>query len=300
MILDGKLVSGLILDKIKTEVEKLEKKPHLAVILVGNDPASQIYVKNKKKTAEKIGIKSTVIELPEDTEEGVVIDKIKALNNDEDVSAILVQMPLPKHINQYNVISAIDPKKDVDCFTPENVGKLTIGLKPYFYPVTPQGILMLLDYYKVPIEGKHAVVIGRSNIVGKPMAQMLLRRNATVTICHSKTVDLEEKIKAADIVISAAGKKIVRCKMVKYKSVFVDVGISRDTNGKLTGDLIWIPEYKNFKEVSEFFEYVSPVPGGVGPMTIASLMLNTLASAQHMSILGLGADLFFETISLSC
>ncbi|MCR5265423.1 MAG: bifunctional 5,10-methylenetetrahydrofolate dehydrogenase/5,10-methenyltetrahydrofolate cyclohydrolase [Cyanobacteria bacterium RUI128] len=298
MILDGKLVSGIILDKIKEVVDKLDKKPHLAVILVGNDPPSQVYVRNKKKTAEKIGIKSTVIELPEDTEEQVVIDNIKALNEDEDVSAILVQMPLPKHINQYNIISAIDPKKDVDCFTPENVGRLAIGMKPYFYPVTPHGVIMLLDYYKVPIEGKHVVVIGRSNIVGKPMAQMLLKRNATVTICHSKTVDLEEKIKAADIVISAAGKKIVRCKMVKYKSVFVDVGISRDTNGKLTGDLIWIPEYKNFKEVSEFFEYVSPVPGGVGPMTIASLMLNTLASSEDVGVLRLFGDCGLESFFL--
>ena len=278
MILDGKALSKKILEAIKLEVAKLDKKPHLAVILVGDDPASQVYVRNKKKTAESIGIKSTVITLPADTQEQKVIDEIQSLNNDEDVSAILVQMPLPKHINQYNVISAIDPKKDVDCFTPENVGKLAIGMEPYFYPVTPQGIIMLLDYYNIPIEGKHVAIIGRSNIVGKPMAQMLLRRNATVTICHSKTIDLEEKIKAADIVISAAGKKIVRCKMVKYKSVFVDVGISRDTHGKLTGDLIWCPEYTNFNDVSEYFEYVTPVPGGVGPMTIASLMLNTLVT----------------------
>ena len=182
MLLDGKLVSTKILEKIKDKVNKLEKKPHLAVVLVGNDAASQIYVRNKKKTAESLGIKSTVIELSEDTSEDVVLENIKKLNNDEDVSGILVQMPLPKHINKEKIICAIDPKKDVDCFTPENVGKLAIGMKPYFYPVTPQGVLLLLDYYKVPIEGKHAVVIGRSNIVGKPMAQMLLQRNATVTI----------------------------------------------------------------------------------------------------------------------
>ena len=280
MLLDGKLVSKEILEDIKNKVTNMDKKPHLAVILVGNDEASKVYVRNKKKTAESLGIKSTVIELPETAEENEVIDNIKNLNDDDDVSAILVQMPLPKHINQENVICAINPKKDIDCFTPENVGKLAIGMKPYFNPVTPQGILLLLDYYNISLEGKHVVIIGRSNIVGKPMAQMLLRRNATVTICHSKTKNLEEIIKAADIVISAAGKKVVRCKMVKYKSIFVDVGISRDTNGKLTGDLNWKPDFNNFNEVVEYFEYVSPVPGGVGPMTIASLMLNVISIHQ--------------------
>lgn len=263
MILDGKLVSKKILEKVKSDVDALGKKPHLAVILVGDDPASQIYVRNKKKVAEQVGIKSTVIELAADTPECVVIDEITRLNRDDDVTAILVQMPLPKHINSENIICAIDPKKDVDCFTPENVGKLAIGMRPYYYPVTPQGVLLLLDYYKVPIEGKNVVVIGRSNIVGKPMAQMLLRRNATVTICHSKTTDLESKIKAADIVISAAGKKIVRCKMVKYKAVFVDVGISRNAHGKITGDLNWEIDFNNFDEVLEYFSFVSPVPGGL-------------------------------------
>lgn len=276
MLLDGKLVSGKILEDLKQKVSKMDKKPHLAVILVGDDDASKIYVRNKKKSAESLGIKSTVIELPKSTPEKIVIDKIVELNNDNDVTGILVQMPLPEHIDKNKVVCAIDPKKDVDCFTPENVGKLAIGMEPYFYPVTPQGVLMLLDYYKVPIEGKHAVIIGRSNIVGKPMAQMLLRRNATVTICHSKTENLEDIIKAADIVISAAGKKVVRCKMVKYKSVFVDVGISRDTNGKLTGDLNWESDFNNFNEVVSYFERVSPVPGGVGPMTIVSLMYNVI------------------------
>ena len=278
MLLDGKKVSNKILMDIKQKVEKLNVKPHLAVIIVGSDPASKIYVKNKKKTAEMLGIKSTVIELPEDIEEAQLLDEIEKLNNNDDITAILVQLPLPKHINCGNIICSINPKKDVDCFTPENVGKLAIGLEPYYYPVTPQGIIMLLDYYNVQLEGKHAVIIGRSNIVGKPMAQMLLRRNATVTICHSKTENLEDIIKAADIVISAAGKKVVRCKMVKYKSVFVDVGISRDTNGKLTGDLNWEVDFDNFNDVVEYFGRVSPVPGGVGPMTIASLMYNTLNS----------------------
>ncbi len=283
MILDGKALSKKILDEIKVEVAKLDKKPHLAVILVGNDPASRIYVNNKKKTALNIGINSTVIELPEDTKEEVLIEHIKKLNNDDTVTGILVQMPLPKHINKDNVVCAIDPKKDVDCFTPENVGKLSLGMKPYFYPVTPQGILIMLDYYKIPIEGQHVVVIGRSNIVGKPMVQMLLQRNATVTVCHSHTKNLDDIIKTADIIISAVGKKVVRCKMVKYKSVLVDVGISRDTNGKLTGDLNF-SDFKDINEILDFVEAFSPVPGGVGPMTIASLMLNTLL-IEHTGIL---------------
>ncbi len=298
MLLDGKALSKKILENIKTKVDKLEKKPHLAVILVGDDEASQIYVRNKKKTAESLGIKSTVIKLPKETEEQVLLDTIRRLNNDPDVTAILVQMPLPKHINSNNIINEIDPKKDVDCFTPENVGKLATGQEPYFYPVTPQGILMLLDYYKVPIEGKHVVIIGRSNIVGKPMARMLLQRNATVTICHSYTQDLEEKIKAADIVISAAGKKVVRCKMVKYKAVFVDVGISRNAHGKITGDLNWEIDFNNFDEVLEYFSFVSPVPGGVGPMTIASLMLNTLASDDSV-ILSRCAGSLLSVVGLS-
>ena len=276
MILDGKALSQKILEEIKKEVPNLTKKPHLAVILVGNDPASRIYVNNKKKTALNLGIKSTVIELPEDTAEEVLLNKIEELNKDKEVTGILVQMPLPSHIDKDKVVCAIYPKKDVDCFTPENVGKLALGMKPYFYPVTPQGILIMLDYYGYPVEGKHVVVVGRSNIVGKPMVQMLLRRNATVTVCHSHTQNLDDIIKTADIIISAVGKKVVRCKMVKYKSVLVDVGISRDANGKLTGDLNF-SGFNNTNEILNFVEAFSPVPGGVGPMTIASLMLNTLA-----------------------
>ncbi len=283
MILDGKALSQKILEEIKKEVPNLTKKPHLAVILVGNDPASRIYVNNKKKTALNLGIKSTVIELPEDTAEEVLLNKIEELNKDKEVTGILVQMPLPSHIDKDKVVCAIDPKKDVDCFTPENVGKLALGMKPYFYPVTPQGILIMLDYYGYPVEGKHVVVVGRSNIVGKPMVQMLLRRNATVTVCHSHTQNLDDIIKTADIIISAVGKKVVRCKMVKYKSVLVDVGISRDANGKLTGDLNF-SGFNNTNEILDFVEAFSPVPGGVGPMTIASLMLNTLA-VEHTGIL---------------
>lgn len=283
MILDGKTLSKKILEEIKKEIPNLKRKPHLAVILVGDDPASRIYVNNKKKTAAEIGIKSTVIELPANTTEEALIKHITDLNNDDNITGILVQMPLPEHINKDNVVSVIDPKKDVDCFTPENVGKLALGMEPYFYPVTPQGILILLDYYNISLEGKHVVVVGRSNIVGKPMVQMLLRRNATVTICHSQTKNLDDIIKTADVIISAVGKKVVRCKMVKYKAILVDVGISRDTNGKLTGDLNF-SDFDNINDVLNFVEAFSPVPGGVGPMTIASLMLNTLL-IEHTSIL---------------
>lgn len=267
MILDGKAVSLKILESVKERVNKLDIKPHLVVILVGNNPASKIYVRNKKLAAEKVGIKSTIIELEENTTEDKLLSIIKDLNEDNDVTGILVQLPLPKHIDKNNVIMAISPRKDVDGFSPENVGKLAIGIEPYFYPATPQGILMLLDEYNIPVSGANAVVIGRSNIVGRPMAQMLLNKNATVTVCHSYTKDIESKIKTADIVISAVGKKIVRCKMDNKNSVIVDVGIFRDTNGKLTGDV-------DFDFVSPSVKYISPVPGGVGPMTIASLMYN--------------------------
>ncbi len=267
IILDGKALSQKILEKVKERVNRLDRVPHLVVILVGENPASKIYVNNKKKAAEKIGIKSTVIEYPESTEEQILLNKIKELNNNPDVTGILVQLPLPEHIDKNKVIMTISPKKDVDGFTPENVGKLAIGIEPYYYPATPQGIIMMLDEYKIPIEGKNAVVIGRSNIVGRPMAQMLLNRNATVTSCHSYTNELEDKIKTADIVVSAVGKKIVRCKMGYNNSVIIDVGIFRDSNGTLTGDV-------DFDYVSPSCGYITPVPGGVGPMTIASLMYN--------------------------
>lgn len=267
MILDGKQTSAKILDMIKDRVSALDKKPHLVVILVGDNPASKIYVRNKQKAALQVGIQSTIIELPKETTEAELLDKIEELNNNSDVTGMLVQLPLPEHINKNKVVTAISPKKDVDGFNPENVGRLAIGLEPYFYPATPQGIIMLLDEYNIPIKGADAVVIGRSNIVGKPMAQMLLKRNATVTICHSFTQNIEDKIKTADIVISAVGKKIVRCKMVKKNSVIVDVGIFKNENGQLTGDV-------DFDVVSPSAGFISPVPGGVGPMTIASLMLN--------------------------
>ena len=267
MILDGKKVSFKILEQVKEKVAKMDKKPHLVVILVGEDPASKIYVKNKQKAAEKVGIKSTIINFSENISEVDLLNKIEELNQDTDVTGILVQLPLPNHIDKNKIVTTISPKKDVDGFTPENVGKLAIGIEPYYYPATPQGIIMLLDEYNIKIEGSDAVVIGRSNIVGKPISQMLLQRNATVTTCHSYTKDLDSKIKTADIVISAVGKKIVRCKMDKKNSVVVDVGIYKDSNNQLSGDV-------DFDLVSPSTGYISPVPGGVGPMTIASLMFN--------------------------
>jgi len=267
VILDGKSTSLKILDKVRKRVNDMNIIPHLVVILVGDNPASKIYVNNKKKAAEKVGIKSTIIEFGVNISEKELLDKIQELNDDNSVTGILVQLPLPPHINKNKVILAISPLKDVDGFHPENVGKLVIGLEPYFYPATPQGILMLLDEYNITIEGKNAVVVGRSNIVGKPTAQMLLNRNATVTTCHSYTKNLDEIIKTADIVVSAVGEKIIRCKMVKKNSTIIDVGIFRDADGKLTGDV-------DFDVVSPTCGYITPVPGGVGPMTIASLMFN--------------------------
>ena len=267
MILDGRKTAEKILNEVATKVANMPIKPHLAVILVGENPASKIYVRNKKIAAEKVGITSTIINLSDDVTEVELLNKINELNNDKNITGILVQLPLPKHIDKNKVILAISPKKDVDGFTPENVGKLAIGIEPYFYPATPQGIIMLLDEYNIQLEGADAVVIGRSNIVGKPMTQMLLKRNATVLNCHSYTKELEEKIKTADIVISAVGKKIVRCKMVKNNSVIIDVGIFKDSNGQLTGDV-------DFDIVSKSAGFITPVPGGVGPMTIASLMHN--------------------------
>ena len=273
MILDGKALSQKILEEIKKEVPNLTKKPHLAVILVGNDPASRIYVNNKKKTALNLGIKSTVIELPEDTEEEVLLNKIDELNKNKEVTGILVQMPLPSHIDNDKVVCAIDPKKDVDCFTPENVGKLALGMKPYFYPVTPQGILIMLDYYGYPVEGKHVVVVGRSNIVGKPMALLLLRENGTVTITHSRTKNLKEVCKRADILVVAIGRpKMIDASYVKEGAVVIDVGIHRNENNKLCGDV-------DFDSVEPVASKITPVPGGVGPMTIAMLMHNCVEAA---------------------
>ena len=268
-ILDGKNLRDKIFEKLKIKIEKMSLKHTLAVVLVGDNPASQIYVCNKKKTAEKLGINSVVIEYPNNVSEDELLEKIQELNNDKNVTAILVQLPLPEHIDKFKVIDSISPKKDVDGLTPYNLGKLFAGEEPYVYPCTPKGILLLLDEYNIDIDGKHVVVVGRSNLVGKPVSQMLLKRNATVTMCHSHSKNLSEITKTADIVVSAVGKNVIGEKMLKSNCVVIDVGIYKDENGKVRGDV-------DFENVSKIAAYISPVPGGVGPMTIASLMLNTV------------------------
>lgn len=268
-LIDGKLVSKYFLDSLAIDIGKLEKKPSLAVIIVGDDPASKIYVSLKKKKSMDLGIDSQVIALPKETTQEELLNRIDVLNNDECVNAILVQLPLPSHIDKKAVLEKIAPLKDVDCFHPYNAGQIATGNRPYVYPCTPNGILRLLDFYHISVEAKNVVVVGRSNIVGRPMAQMLVNKNATVTICHSKTKNLGEITSAADILICAVGQRnLIAAEMVKDGAVVIDVGMNRDDNGMLCGDV-------DFENVSKKTSYITPVPGGVGPMTICSLMLNT-------------------------
>lgn len=268
-LLDGKIVSKEILDNLADEILFLDKKPCLAVIIVGEDPASKIYVNLKKKKALELGINSIVIEMPSNITPAQLLDKIDELNKDEKVNGILVQLPLPKHINKDLVLEKICPTKDVDCFHPYNIGKIATGNKPYVYPCTPKGIIRLLEYYDIKLEGKNVVIVGRSNIVGRPLSQMMLNENATVTVCHSRTKNLSEITKQADILVSAAGKSgLIKKDMVKEGAIVVDVGMNRNENGKLCGDV-------DFEEVETIASYITPVPGGVGPMTICSLMVNT-------------------------
>ncbi len=276
IILDGKKLRDKLLAQLEQRIKKLSTPPSLAVILVGEDPASQIYVNNKKKAAEKIGINSIVINLPDTIGEEDLIEKIEELNNDSDITAILVQLPLPKHIDKTKIINCIKPEKDVDGFTVANFGRLFSCQKPYVYPCTPKGILLLLDEYNINLEGQHVVIIGRSNIVGRPLSQMILNRNATVTICHSHTKNLASITKTADVLISAVGEKIIEENMLKSDCIVVDVGIFKDETGKTRGDV-------DFEKVSPITSYITPVPGGIGPMTIASLMINTveLYNLQH-------------------
>ncbi len=269
VILDGKNLRDELLEELKNKLSSYSVMPKLVVILAGDNPASQIYVNNKKKTAEKLGIVSDVINYPATVSENELLEKINELNNDRAVNAILVQLPLPEHIDKTKIINAISPIKDVDGFTPENFGKLLTGEKPYVYPCTPKGILLLLDKYGIGLDGKHVVIVGRSNIVGKPLAVMMVNRNATVTLCHSHTKNLSEITKTADILVSAVGEKLIEDNMVKFNGVVVDVGIFKDETGKTRGDV-------DFANVSKKTSFISPVPGGVGPMTIASLMLNTV------------------------
>ena len=276
-IIDGKKVSSQIIEHIASEVKSLklktEKSPGLAVILVGDDPASAVYVRNKNKTCTNIGFQSFENILPSDTSELKLLNLIDELNNNDHINGILVQLPLPKHISSHKILEAIKPEKDVDGFHLQNVGRLVTG-NPSFIPCTPAGIIQLLDYYSVDLEGKSAVVLGRSNIVGKPVAFLLLEKNATVTICHSRTKDLSKITRQADVLIAAIGKpNIVTADMVKDGSVIIDVGINR-VEGKLVGDV-------DYQVVSQKVSLITPVPGGVGPMTIAMLMANTLQSFKN-------------------
>jgi methylenetetrahydrofolate dehydrogenase (NADP+)/methenyltetrahydrofolate cyclohydrolase len=241
----------------------------LVVIQVGADPASSVYVKKKKQTAEGIGMRSEIISLADDVAQSVLLDTIQRLNEDESVDGILVQLPLPKHLDESAVLESISPTKDVDGFHPFNVGRLGAGLSPYALPCTPAGMMNLLDFYKIEIAGKHAVIVGRSNIVGKPMAQLLLKAHATVTICHSRTKNIDDFLKQADIVVLAVGMpQAFKGEQLKQGAVVLDVGINRLPNGKLVGDA----DYASMLDVASA---VTPVPGGVGPMTIATLLQNT-------------------------
>ena len=276
IIADGKALAEKIYEKIKKDVEKLEKKPTLAVIITNDNEAGKIYVRNKQKACEKTGINSYTQEFDSNVTQEELLNKINKLNNNKDIDAILVQLPLPKHIDSEKILNAISPKKDADGFHYINAGKMFTGQIPNSIACTPKGIIRLLDEYKIKIEGLNAVVIGRSNIVGKPISQLLLQRNATVTVCHSKTKDISFYTKNADLIICATGNpKFLTGDMVKEDAIIVDVGISR-CNGKLCGDI-------DFESVAPKASLITPVPGGVGPMTVAMLIQNTLELAkQHI------------------
>ena len=274
-IIDGKKVSQKVKDDLKIKVEELKTQgifPGLAVIIVGNDSASRVYVNNKKKACEYIGIRSEEYALPEETTEEELLNLVKELNEKKDIHGILCQLPLPKHINEETILNSIDPKKDVDAFHPVNVGKIMIGNFD-FLPCTPAGVMELIEETGIDLTGKQCVVVGRSNIVGKPQAMLLLHKNATVTICHSKTKDLKEVCKTADVLVVAVGRaKMVDESYIKDGAVVIDVGMDRDENGKLCGDV-------DFDSACKKASYITPVPGGVGPMTIATLMKNAVTAA---------------------
>ncbi|MGN0456097.1 MAG: bifunctional methylenetetrahydrofolate dehydrogenase/methenyltetrahydrofolate cyclohydrolase FolD [Acutalibacteraceae bacterium] len=275
-IIDGKAVSAAVKEQVKEETARLKAQgivPGLAVVIVGDDPASRVYVNNKKKACELVGFHSEEYALGAETTKEELMALVEKLNKDDSINGILVQLPLPKHLDDKAVIAAIDPKKDVDAFHAENVGKIMIG-DYKFLPCTPAGVMELLASENIEIEGKSCVVIGRSNIVGKPMAMLLLHKNGTVTITHSRTKNLKEICLGADIIVAAVGiPKFLKGDMVKDGAVVIDVGMDRDENGKLCGDV-------DFDEVEKKAGYITPVPGGVGPMTIAMLMKNTLMAAK--------------------
>ena len=276
-IIDGKAVSQKIKEQVKTRVDNLKTQgvtPGLAVVIIGEDSASHTYVKNKKKTCEALGMRSDLHQFADTLSETELLSVIDGLNNDSEIHGILVQLPLPAQIDEFKVISAISPLKDVDGFHPISVGNMMIG-KEAFLPCTPHGIMKLLEHYEIDPAGKHTVVIGRSNIVGKPVGQLMLQKDSTVTYCHSKTNDLASFTRQADIVIAAIGKaKFLDSSYIKPGAVVIDVGMNRDEFGKLCGDV-------DFADVQETASFVTPVPGGVGPMTIAMLMENTLLSAEN-------------------
>ena len=275
-IIDGKAVSQKIKEEVRAEIERDGLKVGLAVVIVGNNQASRVYVNNKKKACEACGIQSYEYALPEETTEKELRDLVRTLNDDPNVNGILVQLPLPKHITEKKIIKTISPKKDVDAFHAENVGRIVIG-NYAFLPCTPAGVMELIHSTGTDVEGKECVVIGRSNIVGKPMAMLLLHENATVTICHSHTKNLAEVCRRADILVSAVGKAdFVTADMVKEGAIVIDVGMNRNAENKLCGDV-------KFDEVEPKASYITPVPGGVGPMTIAMLMKNTLMAKRLQS-----------------
>ncbi len=281
-IIDGKQIAKEVRAEIAAECAELKKKgivPGLAVVIVGTDPASQVYVRNKKKACEEVGFRSEVFELPEETTEEELLTLVKKLNEDVNIHGILVQLPLPEHLDDEVIIANIDPKKDVDAFHPSNVGKIMIGNYD-FLPCTPAGVMVLLEKSGIDVSGKECVVVGRSNIVGKPQAMLLLHANGTVTICHSRTKDLAEVTRRADILVVAIGKAdFITGDMVKDGAVVIDVGMNRKADGKLTGDV-------DFATVEPKASYITPVPGGVGPMTITMLLRNTLTSAKkHAGII---------------
>jgi len=270
VILDGKKVSAEILAEIKAEVEKLDKKPGLTVVIVGENPASMTYVASKEKRGKELGYNSDIIRLPEDISQSELEKTIDELNQNPDINGILVQMPLPKHLDSDAIIEKICPEKDVDGFHPVNVGKLVTKTNPYAVACTPKGVIELLKRYDIGFAGQNVVIVGRSNIVGKPLAQLFMNLDATVTVAHSKTKNLPEVTRRADILVSAAGReKMITADMVRDGAIVVDVGINRNKEGKLVGDV----DYENVKSKTSF---ITPVPGGVGPMTIAMLMQNTL------------------------
>lgn len=272
-IIDGKAISAAVKAEVKSDIEKLNLEPRLIVILVGDNPASQVYVNNKAKACEEVGIFSRTIVCSSEITQEELITTIEELNDNPRCNGILVQLPLPSHINEKAVLEAISPEKDVDAFHPVNVGKIMQG-KYEFAPCTPAGIMEMLERENISVEGKHCVVVGRSNIVGKPMSMLLLHKNATVTICHSKTTNLEEICRSADILVAAVGKpNFITNNMVKEGAILIDVGINR-VDGKLVGDI-------DFNNVKDKCSYITPVPGGVGPMTIAMLMKNTLLAAMN-------------------